>query len=458
MKKLLTGHHIYIILIVPLMLFSVFILNSDGLLAQDTSQNRVISIKIDGTINPSTADYIKAAISNADEGSMQAVLILLDTPGGLLNSTRDIVKDIMNSPVPVIIYVYPKGSSATSAGVFITLSANVAAMSPGTSIGAAHPVSIGGEQNFPGKKDDNESSKGKDKSDSVMSEKVENYAVSFIKSIAEERGRNVKWAEKAVRESESITASQALKINVVDIVSPGISNLLNSVDGRIVKVRDGEVKLSTRDANVEYMEMSLKQKIINIISTPDIAFMLISIGSLGILLEFYNPGLIFPGVAGLMSLIIGFISLQIIPFNYGGLALLFLGLALFAAEIYVTSHGLLSIAGLICFVFGALLLFDTPGSDLRVGYDVIIATTLAIGLFFFFVGYLITKSFSVPVRGGYEGLLNQKGEVIEWSVNSGRVFVQGEYWYAYSDDTLEKGDAIKVVESKGELKIKVSKL
>lgn len=446
----------YILVVFFLSTFT-FIFGENGLYA-DTSntgelkRNSVLKIQIDGTINPATVDYIRTAINKADAQNSDALLILLNTPGGLLTSTQDIVRDILNSPVPVIVYVYPKGASATSAGVFITLSANIAAMSPGTSIGAAAPVTIGrGEPSAP-RGDDEEPARD------VMGEKMENFAAAFIESIAEERGRNVEWAADAVRKSASITAQEALEIKVVDIIAPNIRTLLNDIDGAAVNVKDTEVILQTRDADTEMLEMSLKQKIVNIISTPDIAFLLLSLGSLGILLEFYNPGLIFPGVAGLIALLIGFVSLQILPFNYGGLALLFLGLALFVAEIYVTSYGLMSVGGLISFVFGALLLFDTPESDVGVGLEIIIATALALGLFFFLIIYSVSKSFTLPAQGGFEGLMNQEGEVISWDGNRGKVFVQGEYWDAYSDEQLGKGDRIRVVKSEGELTIKVSKI
>lgn len=423
------------------------------------NRNRtVLEIQIDGSINPSTVDYIKTAITKAENEGMEAVLILLDTPGGLLTSTQDIVKDILNSPVPVIVYVYPKGASATSAGVFITMSANIAVMSPGTSIGAAHPVSIGQRQRSPDQSKDEKNGEDAKSQDDIMSEKIENYASSFIEGIAEERGRNVEWAAEAVRKSASITANEAVEKNVVDIVSPDIETLLKDIHGKKVKIGNEQLTLNTENSETQHLEMNLKQKIVDIISTPDIAFLLLSIGSLGILMEFYNPGMIFPGVAGLISLLIGFVSLQILPFNYGGLALLFLGLALFAAEVYVTSYGLLSIGGFIAFVFGALLLFDTPESDMRVGYEVIIATSLALGLFVLFVVYFLTKSFKLPAQGGFEGLREQQGEVLSWEGNKGKVFVQGEYWDAYSDEPLEKGDRIRVIKSEGELRIKVSKL
>ncbi|MGH7885409.1 MAG: NfeD family protein, partial [Thermodesulfobacteriota bacterium] len=235
---------------------------------QTASGKKIIEIEINGTINPSTTDYIKEAIEKAKAENAEAVLILLDTPGGLLSSTKDIVKLILNSQVPVIVYVYPKGASATSAGVFITLSAHVAAMSPGTSIGAAHPVSIGQKPKNPSDdnstKDDNSQIKGKEKD--IMGEKIENYASSFIESIAEERGRNVKWAEDAVRKSASITASEALKKNVVNIISPSVDILLSDIDGMKIKLNKNEKVLVTKSLSVERLEMSLKQKIVNVLS------------------------------------------------------------------------------------------------------------------------------------------------------------------------------------------------
>ena len=424
----------------------------------------VTTITINGTINPSTTDYIKAGLIEAQKNNSEALLILLDTPGGLLNSTKDIVKLLLNSEIPVIVYVFPKGSSATSAGVFITMAGNIAAMAPGTSIGAAHPVSIGGRNTKP--KDNKnpleknkESTEKEDKGNSdIMGEKIENYAISFLQSIAEERGRNIKWAEQAVKNSDSITANEALKLKVIDIVSPNVPSLLNSINGKKIKVNDKQLVLNTAGARQNFFEMSLKQKIVNILSTPDIAFLLLSLGSLGILIEFYNPGTIFPGVAGLISLLIGFVSLQILPFNYGGLALVFVGLGLFVAEVYVTSYGLLSLAGLISFIFGALLLFETNESDVKVGYGVIIATSVTLGIFFLYVAYYVSRTFNKSTISGFEGMVDEKGEVVSWEGGSGKIFLNGEYWNAFSDDVLYAGDKVKVVESKGSLNIKVSKL
>ena len=413
---------------------------------------KIVEIEINGSINPSTVDYIKTALLEARAQDARALLILMDTPGGLLNSTKDIVKELLNSEIPVIVYVYPRGATATSAGVFITLSAHVAAMSPGTSIGAAHPVMLGGGQRGPGKQED----KKDDKSSDVMNEKIENFASSFIESIAKERGRNAKWAVESVRKSVSVTADEALKKKVIDIISPDIPSLLSEIDGREIKVNDRNVRLETAGATTQRLEMSLRQKVVNILSTPDIAFLLLSLGSLGIFLEFYNPGMIFPGVAGLIALLIGFVSLQILPFNYAGLILLFVAMALLISEVYVTSYGLLSLAALACLVFGGLLLFDTPDSDLRVSKGTIAAVAVSIGLLSVFIVYLGIKSFRVPVQGGFEGMVGQKGEVVSWSQKSGKVYIGGEYWEATGEREFSPGEKIKVTESMGDLAVKIS--
>lgn len=447
----------------PLLRISVFFLILSAILGYQVSAadpeassrtTEIVEIEINGSINPSTVDYIKTGLSEARARNATALLILLDTPGGLLNSTKDIVKVILNSEVPVIVYVYPRGATATSAGVFITLSAHVAAMSPGTSIGAAHPVMLGGGQRdpSPGKPEE----KKDDKSSDVMNEKIENFASSFMESIAKERGRNAEWAVDSVRKSVSVTADEALKKNVIDIISPDIPTLLSEIDGKEVKASGQSVRLETAGAKTQRLEMSLRQKVVNILSTPDIAFLLLSLGSLGIFLEFYNPGMIFPGVAGLIALLVGFVSLQILPFNYAGLILLFVSMALLISEVYVTSYGLLSLAALACLVFGGLLLFDTPESDLGVSRGTIAAVAVSIGLLSVFIVYLGVKSFKVPIQGGFEGMVGQKGEVVSWSQKSGKVYIGGEYWEATGEREFSPGEKVKVIESTGDLVVRVS--
>jgi len=444
----------------------------NGSAAPDTrAQGEVVVIEINGTINPATLDYIRTGLEAAKTSSAEALVILLDTPGGLLTSTKEIVKLILNSPVPVVVYVAPKGASATSAGVFITLSANIAAMAPGTSIGAAHPVSIGpggkeeekkngqGEKSGEGDKKSGDEKPAADNktNESIMGEKLENYASSFIESIAEERGRNVEWAEEAVRRSASITANEALELKVIDLIAPDLPSLLGTISGRTVKVSDGERTLLTKDAPVRNVEMTAKQKFIDIISTPDIAFLLLSLGSLGLLLEFYNPGLVFPGVAGVVCLLMGFVSFQVLPFNYAGIALLLVGVALFIAEVYVSGYGLFAAGGLVSFALGALLLFDTPGSDVRVGFDVVIASTLAFGVFFAYVIFYLIKAQKLAPQLGLEGLIGESGDAVSDIHASGKVYINGEYWDAVSDEPIGKGQRIRVEKTLEGFRLKVKK-
>ncbi|MCI0454981.1 MAG: nodulation protein NfeD [Candidatus Dadabacteria bacterium] len=421
--------------------------------SRSDSDKKIILIEIDGTINPATLDYIRTGIEHAEKNSAEALVVLLDTPGGLLTSTKEIVKLILNSPVPVVIYVSPSGATATSAGVFITLSAHIAAMAEGTSIGAAHPVMIspggGGREQNENDKEDSERKK--------FSEKIENFASSFIESIAQKRKRNAKWAIEAVRSSASITETEALNKNVIDFVSPDLTELIKKINGRQVDVPSGKKVLNTKGALVERLEMSAKQRLIDTLSTPDIAFLLISLGSLGLLIEFYNPGLIFPGVAGAICLLLGLVSLQILPFNYAGLALLFLSIILFVSEIYVTSYGLLSIGGITSFILGALLLFDTPESDVRVGFSVVIGAASAIGLFFLYVGYYLLKAQRSRVSVGFDGLLGEVGVASTGIEKDGKIFIHGEYWDAESDETIGKGDKVKVIEVKDNFRLKVKR-
>ncbi len=418
------------------------------------SAKRITLIEIDGTINPATVDYIRSGMESAKENSSEALIILLDTPGGLLTSTKEIVKSLLNSTVPIIVYVYPSGATATSAGVFITLSANIAAMADGTSIGAAAPVFLGPSGGGQKSKDEDKEKNGNDKK---MSEKIENFAASFIESIAEKRGRNVKWAIDAVRSSASITSTEALKKDVIDLISPNLNELINEIDGREVTLPTGKKILNTKGAMVDRVNMNAKQRLVDILSTPDIAFLLISLGSLGLFIEFYNPGLIFPGVAGAICLLLGLVSLQILPFNYAGLALLTLSILLFITEVYVTSYGLLAIGGILSFILGALLLFDTPESDVRVGFNVVIAAGLAIGLFFTFVAYYVVKSQRAAISLGFEGLMGEVGVAVTTIENKGKIFIHGEYWDAESDETIREGEKVKVVEQIGGFKLRVKK-
>jgi membrane-bound serine protease (ClpP class) len=304
--------------------------------SQDNEQRsgEVLVISVDGSINPSSAEYIISGIEHAREQKAECLIVKLNTPGGLLQSTRTIVSGLLNSDVPVIVYVYPQGAQAASAGVFVTLAANIAVMSPGTNIGAAHPVGMQGQQ------------------DSIMNEKATNDAAALIRTISEKRSRNVQWAEDAVRKSISITENEALKLGVIDTIAVSMNDLLEKINGARVILPSGEKILNTAGAEITEMPMSFKQKILSLLSDPNLAYILLMIGIYGILFELYNPGAIFPGVAAVISLILSFYSLQALPVNYAGVALIILAVIFFVVEIKVVSHGLLTIGGVISLILG----------------------------------------------------------------------------------------------------------
>ncbi|MCX8071625.1 MAG: nodulation protein NfeD [Candidatus Binatia bacterium] len=391
-------------------------------------------IRIDGGINPAVADFVRESIQAAHQAGAAALLIELDTPGGLLESTKDIVKDLLGAPLPVIVYVSPSGAGAASAGVFVTMAANIAAMAPGTNIGAAHPVGGGGE-NIEGD----------------MRTKVENFVASLSKSIAQERGRNVEWAEKAVRESVSITEQEALKLNVIDVVAASREDLMRQIHGREVRVQQRAQRLQLENVAFVQREMRFKQKLLNVLANPNVAYLLMMAGLLGLYVEFTHPGLFFPGVAGAICLLLGFAALQVLPINYSGLALIVLGIALLIAELFLPSFGTLGVGGLIAFVLGSLLLFDTAESDLTLNPAIVYAAAATLGAFTFVVGYLVMRTQRRRAALGREGLIGEIGEVREAIEpgRPGRVFVHGEYWTASADEPLPTGTAVEVVDVQG---------
>ena len=369
-----------------------------------------------------------------------ALIIQLDTPGGLLTSTRSIVKEILGAPVPVIVYVAPGGAGAGSAGVFITLAGHIAAMAPGTNIGAAHPVAGGGQE-----------VKG------VMGEKIENFTASFSEAIAEKRGRNTEWAIQAVRRSVSITEKEALKKNVIDIVAKDIDDLLRQAEGKKVDLDGRDQVLSLTGARVERFEMGLKQKILNTLSDPNIAYLLLMAGILGLYMEFSHPGVIFPGVAGGICLLLALTSFQILPINYAGLLLMLLGIALLIGEAFLPSFGVLGIGGAISLGLGSLLLFDTESSDLVVDRSIIFTAVATLSAFMVLVGYLVFKSQKKKPTLGMEGLLGEIGEVKVALNPTGKIFVHGEYWNAEGDGEIALGEKVRVVGVEG-MTLKVQRL
>lgn len=399
----------------------------------------VIVITVSGVINPVSAEHITKSIKKAVKNNVEALIIELDTPGGLDTSMRNIVKEIIASDVPVVVYVSPSGARAASAGVFITLSAHIAAMAPGTNIGAAHPVALG------------------EKMDKTMAEKVTNDAAAYIKSIAEKRGRNVRWAENAVRKSISATETEALKEHVIDIISKDINSLLNDIDGKKIETTLGERIMRSKDVTVNREEMSLRLKILALISDPNVAYILMLLGFYGLFFELTNPGAIFPGVIGGICLILAFYAFQTLPVNYAGLLLIILAIILFILEVKIVSHGVLTIGGIISMVIGSLMLFESPGPFIKLSIYLILPAAIATALFFTLTISLALKAYKRKPVTGTEGLVGEEGIArTEITGDGGMVLVHGEIWQAISDERIEKDDKIIVEEVKG-LRIKVRK-
>lgn len=398
-------------------------------------------ITIDSAITPAVAKYVTKAIDQSQTDGSAGIIILLDTPGGLDLSMRDIVKKLLNPPLPVIVFVYPSGSRAASAGVMITMAAPVAAMAPGTNIGAAHPVAIG----IGGKMDE------------TMAKKVENDAIAYARGIAKKRVRNADWAEEAVKESVSITAEEALKLNVIDVIASDVENLLKKIDGKTILLSSGDVILKTKGAVINKMEMGLREKILVTLSNPNIAYLLLMIGLAGLYFEFANPGAILPGVVGGISLILAFFAMQTLPVNYAGFALIIFGIILFIAEIKIVSHGMLSVAGVISLVLGSVMLFDSSAPALRVSLSVMIPTIIIVSLFFIAVVSLAVKAQMKKPFTGVDGMIGRKGKTITPVYTDGKVLVKGERWNASSRELIEEGTDVKVIGVDG-LKIKVEKI
>ena len=401
--------------------------------------NQVHYLMVDGIVNPVMSEFVVKSIQGAQKENAEAVVIQLDTPGGLDLSMRDIVKAILSSDIPIVVYVAPAGSRAASAGVFITYAAHIAAMAPGTNIGSAHPVAMGGE-----------------KMDETMMKKVENDAVAYIKGIATKRHRNAEWAEKAVRESVNVPAEEALKLKVIDLIAPDKKALLEAIDGKKVEVLSGEKILKTAKAEIKEIEMGLRHRILNAITNPNVAYILMMIGLIGLYFELSNPGLILPGVVGAICLVLAFYAFQTLSVNYAGLLLIGLAALFFIAEIKVMSYGLLTVAGIVALTLGSLMLFESPLPFMRVSLWVILPTVISITVIFFgAMYYALTIRHKKPVSGA-EGLVDEAGIANTDIAKEGKVFINGEYWDAWSDEPIKSGEKVRVVEVVG-LKLKVAK-
>jgi len=389
-------------------------------------------IEMDGAIGPITVRLLNGALERARAEHAQALVIELNTPGGLERSMRSMVQSILSSEIPVIVYVAPTGARAASAGVFITMAGHVAAMAPATNIGAAHPVAVGGQM------------------DKEMVKKVESDAAAFARTIATERGRNVEWAEKAVRSSVSATEREAVKLKVVDLIADSVPDLLAKVDGRVVKTSKGMVTLHTREATLKRIEVRFRDRFLAFISDPNVAYILMMVGMLGIFFELSTPGAILPGVVGGISLILAFFAFQSLPVNWAGLLLILFGLVLLVVEIKVTSHGVLTIGGVVAMVLGSLMLYDVPESGLRISWFVLLPTVGATaGLVMFAVGAGL-RALTRPPTTGVAGMVGHTGVVRRAIDPEGQVLVDGELWRAVTPDgPVPAGEHVQIVSVDG---------
>ncbi|MDR2018951.1 MAG: nodulation protein NfeD [Syntrophobacterales bacterium] len=393
----------------------------------------VYTARVQGVISPATAGFISESIAKSEEKGAEGLVILLDTPGGLDTSMRDVVKDIMTSKVPVIVYIYPPGARAASAGCVILLSANIAAMAPGTNVGAAHPVSIGKAGT----------------EDKVMMQKILKDAEAYVRSIARKRGRNEEWAAKAVTESASIQASEALKLNVIDVISGSVDELLKAIDGKAVETRSSVVTLKLKGAKRVDLEMSFKYRLLAFISDPNVAYILMMIGIYGILFEIFNPGAVFPGVMGGIAILLALYAFQVIPISFAGVFLILLGIIFFILELKIISHGILGVAGVISIVIGSIMLIDLPsGGILSISWKSILAVALLSTLFVFGALSYAIKAQLAKVKTGKEGLSGEEGTAKTDIFETGRVFLRGELWNATSEEPIKTGAKIIVVEVK----------
>ncbi|HZW38212.1 MAG TPA: nodulation protein NfeD [Ignavibacteriaceae bacterium] len=422
------------------------------LLSQNVQRRHIDVLKIDGTINPASADFINGKIKNANQQKAECLIIQLNTPGGLLKSTRNIVSSIFSSEIPIIVYVYPPGAQAASAGVFITIAANIAVMGPGTNIGAAHPVML-----------NDGGSSGKDSTD-IHKQKSTNDAAAWIRSIAEKRNRNIILSEKVVIQSLSFTESEAVKEKLVDFTAKNLDSLLSKLDNYKILMDKGEVIIHTKNAKINIIEMTLFQKILDLICDPNLAYIFMMIGFYGLFFELANPGSILPGVVGLISIILAFYSFSSFPLNYSGIVLILFAFVLFIAEIKVISHGLLAIGGVISFLLGSMMLISSDDEIsfqfVSISLNIIITATVLTTMFFLFaLGKGIAAQKKKPTTGE-QGMIGEVGTALS-DINiklNGQILVHGEIWSAESnDDDIKEGMNIKVMGIKN-LKLIVKKI
>ncbi len=428
-----------------LLLFAIVFISSAMILQAEEDKPIVHVIEVESIIGPVSAEFITKSIIRAEEEKAECLIIQLDTPGGLLSSTRDIIKSFLSAHVPIVVYVWPSGAHAGSAGVFICYAAHFVAMAPSTNIGSATPVDI----------------EGKSDSLSALSRKITNDAVAQIKGLAEKRGRNVEWAEKAVREAVNIPESEALALNVINFISPSLDSLLAQLHGREAEVASGKATLKTKNAHVIQKQMNLRYRILEKISNPNVAYILLMLGIYGIFFELSNPGAIFPGVVGAIFLILAFFALETLPVNYAGLLLILLAIVLFILEVKITSFGLLTIGGILSMILGSLMLIEQPPDNFQpvvsISISLIISVVIITAAFFIFAFGMAFKTHRKKVTTGVEGMIGETG-LAQTAINPhGTVKVHGEIWKAASSQPIKKGERIRVASVDG-LTLVVEKL
>ncbi len=416
------------------------------------SFSKIFVAKWDGAITPITADYIDRVLTKAEAEGGKMFVLQLNTPGGLAESMRKIVQRFQRSPLPVVVFVYPPGGRAASAGAIITVSADVAVMAPGTNIGAAHPVRIGGVPGEPQEKDK------KRKEKDVMEEKILQDMLAFVRSIAKEKGRNVKIIEKMVTESLALSAEEALKEKVIDATAVNLNDLLRKIKGRKIRKFGREIVLRTEGFEILRVKENLKEEVLKILTNPTVAYLLLMLGFYGLFFELYNPGAVVPGVVGAICLLLGLYGLSLISINWLGLLLIILGILLFVLELITPTFGALAVGGIISLALGSLFLIDPESPYGELPKSIIVTVVLASAAFFMIAGRLGLKAQRRKKLSGAEGMVDEEGEAItDFKKGRGKVLVHGEIWNAVSDDDIKKGDAVKVVEVKG-LKLNVKKV
>jgi membrane-bound serine protease (ClpP class) len=428
------------------------------LLASDVAAaQRAVVLEIDGVIGPAVADYVVRELRGVSRADTGLVVLRMNTPGGLDTSMREIIRAILSSPVPVATYVAPSGARAASAGTYIAYASAIAAMAPGTNLGAATPVHLGGTPGLPGGPPAGQKDKGKGGEGSGSSSepadaetrKAVNDAVAYIRGLAELHGRNADWAADAVRSAVSLPASEALKLHVIDVIADDVPDLLRKIDGRSVNVAGKAERLATADLEIVSARPDWRTELLAVITDPNVAFILMLIGVYGLIFEFLNPGAVAPGLIGSISLLVALYALNLMPINYAGAGLVLLGIGLMVAEAHIGSFGVIGIGGVVAFVIGAIMMFPSGAPGFALSLSVVAAATLITAALFLLVLTMLLRSRRRPVVTGKEGLLGAEGETVAWDGGEGRVRVHGEIWRARAQQPLQAGERIRVVEREG---------